>query len=257
MELDVVYHRGRLYRPGLSGDNGLMPKKPAIKKAPSPSRKKRSALIAGASGLVGQYALGSLLASGAYNQVTAVVRKPLAIQHPRLRQVIINYDQIDKAGAALKADDVFCCLGTTRRQAGSEQAFSLVDYDYPMTLARLTLKKGAQQFMVISALGADPRSRLFYNRIKGEMEQDAMALGFKTVCVFRPSLLIGKRKEFRLGEKIGVGLATFLRPLMFGSLKRYRGIEARIVGRAMVKAAQQMQPGRRIYESEQIAALAS
>ncbi len=213
--------------------------------------------MAGASGLVGQYALGSLLASGAYTQVTALVRKPLAIQHPNLKQIKVNYEQLDKVGAALKADDIFCCLGTTRRKAGNEQAFSLVDYDYPMNLARLTLKKGAQQLMIISALGANAKSGLFYNRIKGELERDLMALSFRSVCAFRPSLLIGKRKEFRLGEKIGIGLATFLRPILFGSLKRYRGIEARIVGRAMVKAAQQLQPGRRIFESEQIAELAS
>jgi uncharacterized protein YbjT (DUF2867 family) len=147
-------------------------------------------------------------------------------------------------------------LGTTIRKAGSQQAFRRVDFEYPLSAAKQALNAGAKQFILVSSVGADPGSRNFYLRTKGELEQAVSALGFQAVHIFRPSILLGKREEFRAGERVATVIAPVLNLMLMGVLRRYRAIRAATVGRAMVAAARQAIIGVHVYEYDQIAQLA-
>lgn len=212
----------------------------------------RTALIAGASGLVGSHLLRMLLQSDRYSQVISVGRRELAIIHPKLDQQIVDFDHLAKSASELAADDVFCCLGTTIKKAGSQAAFYKVDHTYVTQLAEVTLRRNANQFLVVSAMGADAGSRIFYNRVKGEMERDVQAMGFSSLHIFRPSLLLGDREEHRTGEAIGAKIMTPLSVLMLGPLRKYRPIQAETVASAMLRAAAQDQKGTKVYPSDKI-----
>ena len=216
----------------------------------------RTALIAGASGLVGGHCLDLLLAEPAYDSVTALVRRELPATHRKLRQVVVDFDRLGEKAALFDVDDLFCCLGTTIRAAGSQEAFRKVDHDYPMELGRLLKEHGGRQMAIVSSLGADPGSRFFYNRVKGEVEEGLGAMGLPALQIFRPSLLLGERSESRLGEKIGSVVMKLVGPLLVGSLRKYRGIRGADVARAMVRVALAEPSGRHIYESDRIAAIA-
>lgn len=213
----------------------------------------KKALIAGATGLVGSYLLDQLLADDNYESVIAVLRKPLNIQHNKLQNIITDFERLEDVAGQLKADDVFCCLGTTIRKAGSQSAFRKVDFDYPLKLAQLTLKNGAQQFLLVSALGADASSRIFYNRVKGEVEEAVRNMGFPALHIFRPSLLLGPRSEQRAAEdaaKWFYKVFGWLIPL------RYKAIHARTVARAMQHYAHQLQNGVFVHESDEMQSFA-
>lgn len=213
----------------------------------------KTALIAGASGLVGSQLLTLLLASERYAKVIVVGRRPLPQVHPKLEQRILDLDNLDQHRLGLIADDVYCCLGTTMRQAGSKEVFYKVDYAYVVKLAALTAGNFAAQFLVVSAMGADANSRIYYNRVKGEMEQAVRQTPFRAIHFFRPSLLLGNRTEKRLGEQIGAVLLKALRPLMVGPLRKYQPVEAVTVARAMLRAAEEDGGGIRVHLSDEIA----
>lgn len=213
----------------------------------------KTALIAGASGLVGSQLLTLLLASERYAKVIVVGRRPLPQVHPKLEQRVLDLDHLDQHRLGLIADDVYCCLGTTMRQAGSKEAFYKVDYLYVVKLAALTAGNFAAQFLVVSAMGADAESRIYYNRVKGEMEQAVRQTPFRVIHIFRPSLLLGNRAEKRLGEQIGAVLMKALRPLMVGPLRKYQAVEAATVARAMLRAAEEDGGGIRVHLSDEIA----
>ncbi len=223
---------------------------------PSFASPPRTAIVAGATGLVGGHCVTDLLASDRYGSVIAVGRRPLDRAHPKLRQVMVDFADLESA-RDLAADDVFCCLGTTIGKAGSRDAFRQVDFGYPMALARATLGQGAQQLLLVSSLGADPDSRTFYLRVKGDLEAAIRKLPFTAALVFRPSLLLGERKDLRLGERVSAMAMLGLSPLMRGRFSRLRPIRAADVARAMVRAAQLETGGYSIFESDQIADLAS
>jgi len=206
----------------------------------------RTALIAGATGLIGKQLLNDLLASSYYDVIKAVTRKPVGITHPKLINIVTDFDDLQTRAEALKADDVFCCLGTTIRQAGSQKQFRKVDYDYPVTLAEVTKAEGASQYLLVSALGAKASSSIFYNRVKGETEQAIRNVGFDALHIFRPSLLLGERTEHRAGEEAAKKFYSFFNWLF---PKKYKGIEGRKVARAMVEVAGQSRKGMFVYES--------
>jgi uncharacterized protein YbjT (DUF2867 family) len=213
----------------------------------------RSAMLLGATGLVGGHCLRQLLQEPAYTRVHALVRRPLGKSHPRLVEHVVDFDRLGETAGELPADDVFCCLGTTIGAAGSRDVFRRVDHDYVVAAARLALESGAKRFLLVSALGADERSRIFYNRVKGEAERDVAALGFRGVVILRPSLLMGDRTERRRGEEIGKVVTRVIGPLFVGPLRRYRGIRAETVARAMVRQALGDPTGVRFLESDEIA----
>src|SRR5687768_15734091 len=181
----------------------------------------RTALLAGATGLVGSHVLPLLLTDDAWSHVVTLGRRPSPIQHPKLEQPIVDLGALDAMGGLPRADDVFCCLGTTIKQAGSQEGFRRVDYDFVVGLARAGLR--------VSAIGADPSSRVFYSRVKGEAEAAVRQLPYRGVQIFRPSLLLGERAEFRMGERLATIAAPLLKLPLVGRLRRYRPIEAAAV----------------------------
>ena len=211
---------------------------------------KKTALLAGATGLVGSALLPLLLASGRYNKVIVVGRRPVAVQHPKLVQVVIALDQLESERLRLIADDVFCCLGTTIGQAGSKEAFYKVDFLYVVQLAALTAANFAVQFLVVSALGANAESRFYYNRVKGEMEAAVRQTPFRAIHIFQPSLLLGERPAPRLGERIGAALLGLARPLLRGGWRKYRPVAATTVAQAMLRTAEDDGSGIHLHSSE-------
>jgi uncharacterized protein YbjT (DUF2867 family) len=213
----------------------------------------RKALIAGATGLIGGHCLQALLDDPNYSEVIALVRKPIVKTHRKLKTVLTKFDNLERELSNIQVDDVFCCLGTTIKKAGSQEAFKRIDLSLVVTVAELMRKQGTEQFLVISALGADKNSKVFYNRVKGEMESALKDLGYPCLRIIRPSLLLGAREEFRLGEKIGVMLTPVLKPFLLGSLKKYRPVEAESVAEFMVKiGGKELTSGVHIYESNMI-----
>ena len=215
----------------------------------------KTALLAGATGLIGSQLLDLLLAADdRYERVISIGRRTLPIQHPRLEQRIVNFDSLETERLRLIADDVFCCLGTTIRQAGSEEAFYRVDYSYVVKLAALLSGNFASQFLVVSALGADADSHIFYNRVKGEMETAVKQTTFRAIHIFQPSLLLGERPNPRFGERVAAAVLAVVGPLLIGPLRPYRAIRAATVAQAMLDAARQDGGGTRTYRSDEIAA---
>ncbi|MCU0450858.1 MAG: oxidoreductase [Bernardetiaceae bacterium] len=210
------------------------------------------ALLLGASGLTGSLLLPLLLQHPAFTQVTVAGRRPLALQHPKLRQLILDFDHPEAQADQLAADVVFCCLGTTIAKAGSQAAFRRVDYEYPLRLAQLARAQGATKWLLVSALGAHARSSVFYSRVKGELERDLAAVGFASLVILRPSLLLGPRYERRPGEQLAQRLTPLLNPLLWGPLRKYRAIAAQTVAQAMLKLALADLPGVVVKNSDEL-----
>ena len=207
----------------------------------------RIALVAGATGLVGGQLLKQLLAGDTYTQVVVLTRRPLAIEDGRVHAVTTDFSNLAALGAALHADDVYCCLGTTLKTAGSKAAFERVDYQMVVDLARATRAQGAKQFLVISAVGTAANSPSFYSRVKARMEPDVTAVGFNSLHILRPSLLMGARKESRPGERAAQIIMPALSPLLCGSLKKYRAVSDSDVATAMLQLAARNERGTHIH----------
>lgn len=210
---------------------------------------KRNALIAGATGLVGSSLLRQLLADDQYDKIIIITRKPIDNKHPKLIQQQIEFNSIETLRLNLPVDDVFCALGTTIKTAGSQDAFYKVDYSYVVNLAKWSAASGVRRFMVVSAMGANNKSGIFYNRVKGEMEAAVSQLNIPQKQVFRPSLLMGNRTEKRGGEKIAQVVMGGLGFLFVGPFLKYKGIHADVVAGSMIKAAKLDVSGFKIYES--------
>lgn len=198
----------------------------------------RTAWVAGASGMVGGFVLGKLLESAAYERVVALLRRPLPDAHPKLSQSIVDLGALS-ATALGPVDDVFCCLGTTLKKAGSRAEFRRVDATLVIDLARAARQAGASRFLLVSAVGADARSPNFYLSVKGEAEAGVRELGFRATHVFRPSLLLGERQESRPLEGLGMLMARPMSALLHGRWRKYRAVPAERVAAAMVAAATQ------------------
>ena len=216
----------------------------------------RSALIAGATGLVGGFLLEELLRDDLYRDVRALVRRPIDRRHPKLTASVADFDRLDDHAEVFRVDDVFCCLGTTIKKAGSQAAFRKVDHDYVAAIARLARAAGARRFLLVSSIGAGTATRNFYLSVKSAVEAAIEACGFPAFHIFRPSLLAGPRRESRPGERIGTAASWFLTLLLIGSLRQYRPIEARTLASAMVAAAKGGDVGRQVYAYDDIVRLA-
>jgi uncharacterized protein YbjT (DUF2867 family) len=211
-----------------------------------------TALLLGATGLVGGHVLDLLLADPAYRRVTVLTRRPLARMDSKLDQRTADFDRLRDHEISFAVDDVYCCLGTTIAQAGSEDAFRRVDHDYVVEAARLASEHGGRRFLLVSAAGANAKSRIFYNRVKGEAEDAVLALPLEGGAILRPSLLLGERTEHRAGESMAQRIMPAMGWMFVGPLRRYRAIEASTVARAMVRLAKQRTHGVRVLESDEI-----
>lgn len=211
----------------------------------------RTALLAGGTGLVGRALLSLLLASDRYRKVHLVVRRVTPNLPPSAKRKVQKVDFSQLPNTALPAaDDVFIALGTTIKVAGSEDAFRQVDFDYVVNIARGALAVGAKRLAVVSAMGADPRSRVFYNRVKGEMEAAVAQLGYEAVVIAQPSLLLGDRGALGQPARRAEDLATrFLGPLRWIVPRGVRPISARSVAAAMFAEVLAASPGVHLLKS--------
>ncbi len=213
------------------------------------------ALLAGASGFVGNLALDALLDSSDVSRVFAITRRPLGREHPRLANRIIQFEQIESQLKGLTCQFALCCLGTTLRQAGSEQAFRQVDVDAVLAFARTAKAAQAQRFVVVSSAGADPGSKNFYLRTKGEVEQALMGVGFQCLDILQPSVLLGWRREIRPLELAASAVMPLVNPFLTGKREPFRGIPARTVAAAMVGVTRSGRRGVQRYTYSAIQAL--
>lgn len=212
----------------------------------------KAALLVGASGLVGSELLNCLLNGPEYSKVVVLVRKSLGIKHPKLDERVIEFKHLDLYKDCFRVEDVFCCLGTTIKKAGSQDAFKKVDVDYPLEMGRLSKEMQCEKFIIISSMGANPDSTVFYSRMKGLLEQKLKEMEIKSLHIFRPSLLVGNRKEYRLGEKVATFLGKGLSFIFIGALKKYKPISANTVAKGMYQAAQSKVEGIHTYLSHEI-----
>jgi len=216
----------------------------------------KTALIIGATGLVGEETLKQLLSSNQYDKVIALTRRPLDFKNARLEDPVVDFDKPGQYNK-IKADDVYCAMGTTIGKAGSQAAFKRVDFEIPMQVAQAALDNGASKFILVSSMGADAKSQIFYSRTKGELEQALSTLKYKAVLIFRPSILLGDRKEHRTGEAIGRFAAEKLSFLFAGPLAKYKGTPAGLLARAMIKTAAENVTGVQIIENDKIFEIAA
>ena len=192
------------------------------------------ALLLGATGLTGGLVLEGLLAAEQVSQVVVPTRRVLTIEHEKLQQAAVDFANLEKQAELFKVDAIICCLGTTIKKAGSRKRFREVDYGYAIKAAELGRQQGADAFILMSAIGASSSSLVFYNRVKGELEDGLKGLGYPYISIYQPGLLLGERSEQRTAEALGMKAMPAINGLLQGPLRKYRGIEAATIARAMV-----------------------
>ena len=198
----------------------------------------KTAILLGSSGLVGSYLLTELLNNPIYSKVIIVVRKSLNIEHPKLQTLIGNYESLPNLKSELVAEDVFICIGTTRKKEPDLKKYYQIDHDYPVLLAKISKENGASAVFIVSALGANSNSSVFYSKTKGETERDIIALDYAFTNIFRPSIIMGVRNEKRMLEQIAIKVFTIINPLLAGRfLSKYKGIAAKNIAVAMNNAS--------------------
>ncbi len=207
----------------------------------------KQALIFGSTGLIGNKVLQLLQKNPAYKIVTFT--RQASQQADAITNYVIDFKKPEEAANLITGDVLFCCLGTTIRKAGSQAAFRAIDYELVLKIARIAVQQGVTRILVVSSIGADAQSGNFYLQTKGEMERDLQLLPFQRIKILRPSILTGQRKEFRLGEKVGIFFATVVAQFMTGNLRKYRPISAETVARAMIALADDERE-QVVYESD-------
>lgn len=212
----------------------------------------KKAIVAGASGLIGTHLLRILLKQAYYDEVLILVRKKLPLQHHKLKQLVVNFEQLPSYSGELIGEALFCCLGSTKRKTPDLSIYYKIDHDYPLQLAQLALQNGVRQYHLVSSIGANAHGGNFYTKTKGQTEADITALGLPTLHIYRPSALTGKRNEKRVMESIVAIMMKVINPLLIGGLKKYRSINAATVAMAMYKQSIINATGVFVHESDKI-----
>jgi uncharacterized protein YbjT (DUF2867 family) len=208
------------------------------------------ALIIGATGLVGSHILNQLLDNHYYEAITCLVRKPSPISHPKLTQIIFDFENPDES--VVKADHIYCAIGTTLAKAGSKERQFKIDCTYPTEIAKIAIKNGATHFALVSSVGSNSKSGNFYLSTKGKLEDEILRLNFPHFVIARPSFILGERTETRTGEKIGIVIMKFLNPIILGSFKKYRAIDASAIAQSLIKNTINAVKAHQILESPNI-----
>jgi uncharacterized protein YbjT (DUF2867 family) len=213
----------------------------------------KTAIILGATGLTGEQVLEKLLADDYFARIRILVRKPYSQKHPRLEVHQVNFQDPASWQSLMQGETLFSCLGTTMKQVkGDKDLYRRIDFELPYQAARMAAANGVQKLLVISALGADSHSKVFYLKLKGELESALGQLPFRSIHIFRPSFLTGNRAESRPLERIMLLIYPLLRPLLVGHWKKYRTIGSDILAEAMVKLAKSPRIGKFVYDSDEI-----
>jgi len=212
----------------------------------------RTALVAGASGLTGQYVMKALLRDSTYEKVHVLLRQPMAYDHPKLSQHVFDFKHFSEIAPLFEVDDVFCCLGTTMKAAGSREKFVKVDYTYPIEMARLAIGHGVKRFVVMSSVGANASASNFYLNTKGILEDSLRTFGLPHLIIIRPSILIGDRRQHRPLESLFTLCMRAASVAMVGKLRRYRPILAKHVAWTMVHLAKHCTKDVCICESDEL-----
>jgi len=215
----------------------------------------KTAIVFGATGLVGKELIYQLIKDIRYKAIKVFTRCDLHIEHIKVIEKIVDVEKVEDYSELIMGDDLFICLGTTMRKAGSVKRMEEIDRFLPLKIARQALVNGVKNVAVVSSIGADPGARNYYYRIKGNMEKDLLKIEFARLVILRPSILLGKRDEMRLLESIGKGLIKGFGFLLTGKKRKYRGIYAENVAYALVREINNVN-GKEVYESDEIAELA-
>lgn len=239
----------------------------------------RTAIILGASGLVGSEVLKQLLADKdnseeiaqsyfssqvnsnkvpgqVFEKIKIFVRKPIAIKHPNLEQIIVDFDTIGNYSDSIKGDVIFCCIGTTIATAGSKEAFIKVDHTYPLEFAKIAKQNGVETFLLVSSIGADKTASNFYLKVKGDIEFSLEKLKFDSLIILRPSMLLGDRKESRFAESAGKVFMKLFSFAFIGKLKKYKAIQAAAVAKAMIRLSKMKIKGSAVFLSDELQQIA-
>ncbi|MFD2517273.1 NAD(P)H-binding protein [Salinimicrobium flavum] len=211
----------------------------------------KTAIILGATGLTGSILLDRLLRDVRYSRIKLFSRRSVGFQHPKLEEHLIDLFELEKYAEMFTGDEVFVCIGTTKKKTPNEEVYKKVDYGIPVTAARLAKKNDIEKFLVISALGADPESKFFYNRIKGEMEREVLEQDIPETYIFQPSLIGGHREEKRTFEALWKKVMKLGNHLLIGKFRKYRSIHPKTIAAAMIKVANKGYKKKRI-ESHKI-----
>ncbi len=208
----------------------------------------KKAIVFGSTGFVGSHLLRDLLSSADYDQVTAVVRRDSNIRHPKLKMLIGDYNSLTSLKAEINADEVFIALGTTRKNSPKQAVYYQVDHDYPVLAARIAKERGARSVFLVTAVDANPHSRFFYTRTKGETERDIIALGLEHTHIFRPSMILGARRENRAwSETVLIKVWSAINPVLAWMASQYTGITGEDIAKAMIRSAVNQTEKLRIY----------
>ena len=212
----------------------------------------KTAVVIGATGLVGKQLVNQLLENSQFDKITVLVRRATGLNHAKLEEVILNFDELATASNHIKGDVLFSCMGTTIKQAKTKDNQFRVDYTYQFETAQLAAKNKVDTYVLVSSIGANAQSNMFYSRIKGELEDAVVLLPFNKIRILRPSILQGDRVEFRLGERIGISLTHFL-GIFIPPLRKWKPIKDQQVAKAMIALALDDQPEKiRFSEREQL-----
>jgi len=198
---------------------------------------KKTALILGATGLVGNLCLELLVASQLYEKIIVLSRKRITPPLFGVENIVTDFSNLHELKSSLVADDIFCAMGTTISKAGSQSNFKKIDFDIPLQTAQFCKENGASKFILVSSIGANSQSKIFYSRIKGKLEEALEKLDYNSLIILQPSFLLGEREDFRLGEAIGKQIAKTFAFVFTGKLKPYKGIDAKNVAKAMIVMA--------------------
>lgn len=210
--------------------------------------KSKKAILIGASGFIGSYLLKELLKDADYDQIIVVVRKKLNLQHPKLKQLIGDFNTLPDLKEQLVADEIFITLGTTKKKTPDLKIYYQIDHDYPVLAAKIVKDNGAKAVFLVTAVGANPNSGIFYVKTKGETERDILALDFNYTHIFRPSMIMGNRQEHRPMEGLLIKIWALINPLLMSKgLKKYKGMDGRDIAKAMAAVAKQPSEKIKIY----------